>query len=268
MRSLTVPDHKPGGLRLAVVGKGGAGKSVIAGTLARVLARRGHRVLALDSDMIPGLALSLGVEQPDPPPLNAAVEKDEQGRWRLRRGIGPVRAVTGFSLQAPDGVRFLTAGKSGSDGLKPIMGAVRAFYAVAHRIDEPAAFRDWTVVGDLPAGPRQIAFDWGPYATTFVVVVEPSWKSALTARRVIALARARRGARTIAVVNRASDPADRGRVADMLDEPVLALVPEDPAIRAADRLGCAPLDHAPDALAVRAIHDLAVILERSSTIGT
>jgi CO dehydrogenase nickel-insertion accessory protein CooC1 len=51
-------------LRLAVVGKGGAGKSVIAGTLARLLARRGERVLALDSDLLPGLALSLGAEQP------------------------------------------------------------------------------------------------------------------------------------------------------------------------------------------------------------
>ncbi|MGI8624950.1 MAG: hypothetical protein ACR2NB_16040, partial [Solirubrobacteraceae bacterium] len=31
-------------VRLAVVGKGGAGKSVIAATLARLLARRGRRV--------------------------------------------------------------------------------------------------------------------------------------------------------------------------------------------------------------------------------
>jgi CO dehydrogenase maturation factor len=44
-------------LRVAVVGKGGAGKSLIAGTLAR----RGHHVLALDVDTLPGLALSLGL---------------------------------------------------------------------------------------------------------------------------------------------------------------------------------------------------------------
>jgi cellulose biosynthesis protein BcsQ len=37
-------------LWLATAGKGGAGKSVLAGTLARILARRGHRVLAVDSD--------------------------------------------------------------------------------------------------------------------------------------------------------------------------------------------------------------------------
>ena len=47
-------------MRIAVVGKGGAGKSVIAGTTARLLARQGRRVLALDSDLLPGLSISLG----------------------------------------------------------------------------------------------------------------------------------------------------------------------------------------------------------------
>ena len=49
---------------IALTGKGGAGKSVIAGTLAGLLARRGHRVLALDSDPMPGLTMSLGAEEP------------------------------------------------------------------------------------------------------------------------------------------------------------------------------------------------------------
>ncbi len=39
-----------------MVGKGGAGKSVISGTMARVLARDGNRVLALDSDLLSFLA--------------------------------------------------------------------------------------------------------------------------------------------------------------------------------------------------------------------
>ena len=87
-------------LRLAVAGKGGAGKSTIAGTLCRLLARRGMRVLALDSDMQPGLAYSLGADVPDDPPLNAAAERDGEGAWRLRRGIGPVRAVERRADQA------------------------------------------------------------------------------------------------------------------------------------------------------------------------
>lgn len=49
------------GLRIALAGKGGAGRSAFAGTLARTLARRGHFVLTLDVDTLPGLAFSLGL---------------------------------------------------------------------------------------------------------------------------------------------------------------------------------------------------------------
>jgi CO dehydrogenase maturation factor len=69
-------------MRVAVTGKGGAGKSVIAGTMARLVARQGTPVLALDSDLLPGLSLSLG-SGPDPvePPLLEASVQDETGRW-------------------------------------------------------------------------------------------------------------------------------------------------------------------------------------------
>ncbi len=81
-------------MRLAVVGKGGAGKSVISGKMARVLARQGPPLLALDSDLLPGLSFSLGAgEDPALPPLRDAAEKGEDGRWRLKKGIGPARAV-------------------------------------------------------------------------------------------------------------------------------------------------------------------------------
>src|SRR5712691_9573409 len=115
-------------MHVAVVGKGGAGKSVIAGTMARELASRGRRVLALDSDLMPGLALSLGADAPAEPPLNAAAERGEDGRWRLRKGIGPVRAVQRYSTPAPDGIRLLQCGKVTAAGLGPINGAINAFY--------------------------------------------------------------------------------------------------------------------------------------------
>src|SRR5262249_31358619 len=47
-------------MRVAFVGKGGVGKSVIAATVTRLLARRGQPVLALDIDTMPGLVVSLG----------------------------------------------------------------------------------------------------------------------------------------------------------------------------------------------------------------
>ena len=245
------------GLHLAVAGKGGAGKSVISATVARLLARSGRTVLALDSDTLPGLALSLGARVPEEPPLLAAAERDERGRWRLRKGIGPVRAVQRFATPAPDGVRLLQSGKHGPEGLRPVMGAVNAFYAVIHRLRDADALRDWAIVGDLPAGPRQIAFDWAPYADRLLVVAEPTSQSILTARRIVRIAAARRDIEALLVVNKVGDPHDAARVAQAVGLPAVAAIPADEDVRAAERAGVALLDHAPDGAAVAAIARLA-----------
>lgn len=249
-------------LRLAVAGKGGAGKSLIAGTLARVLARRGHRVLALDSDLQPGLSYSLGVRPTrDEPPLAAAAERDENGRWRLRPGIGAARAVARYASDAPDGVRLLQAGKATLEGVGPIMPALQAFYRVIHRLDEPASLRAWTLIGDLPAGPRQVAFDWAPYADRFLLVVEPTWQSMLTARRITRIVSARADASLALVVSKVGRHEDRARVERYLGLQALAAVPMDEAVAEAERRGAAPLDAAPGAPAVQAIERLADALD-------
>ena len=51
--------------RIAVAGKGGSGKTTVAATLARTLARRGLRVTAIDDDPNPNLAVALGVPAAD-----------------------------------------------------------------------------------------------------------------------------------------------------------------------------------------------------------
>jgi len=240
---------------MVVVGKGGAGKSVISGTMARLLARRGRPVLALDTDPMPGLALSLGATARSRPPLADAVEQAEGGCWRLRRGIGPVRAVQRFSTLAPDGVRVLEVGDHPIDGVQTITPSVQAFYQVIHGLPEARALRAWTMIGDHPAGPRQTAHDWAPYADTLLVVAEPSWKSALTARRLAELARAR-GAGTLLVATKVSAPADADRGGEIVGLPVVATIPADEAVVESDRLGVALIDHAPSCPAVRAIEGL------------
>ena len=248
-------------MRIAVVGKGGAGKSVVAGTIARLLGRRGQPVLAVDTDLMPGLAYSLGVEPAREGTLDGAAEKDERGRWRLKKGIGAARAVQRYALPAPDGVRLLQCGKLGVDGLDPIAGSLRACYAVIHRLDQPRTFRDWSIVGDLPAGPRQPAFDWAPYADTFLVLVEPTWKSALTARRTARIVGSR-GARALLVASKSGGPADERRVSELVGEPVFGAIPADEAVATADRLGEALVDHAPSSPAALAIEALVDGLER------
>ena len=48
-------------MKIAVSGKGGAGKTTISGTIARALARAGHDVIAIDADVNPMLGISLGL---------------------------------------------------------------------------------------------------------------------------------------------------------------------------------------------------------------
>ena len=244
-------------LWIALTGKGGAGKSVIAGTLARLLARRGHRVLALDSDPMPGLTMSLGAEEPDEPPLNEAAENYEEFRWRLKPGIGPVRAVQRFSTEAPDGVRLLTLGKADADGLARVQGSVLAYHEAVNRLPETKTFREWILIGDVPAGPRQVGAGFAAFARTYLVVVEPTWPSALAARRVARAARAREATDIRFVASKVSGERDREHVERLVGVPVFASVPLDPAVADAEREGVALLDAAPGSDAVAAISRLA-----------
>ncbi len=253
-------------MRVAVVGKGGAGKSVVAGTMARLLAREGERVLALDSDLLPGLSFSLGAgTDPDPPPLNDAAAKDDDGRWRLKPGIGPARAVQRYATDAPDGIRLLQIGKVTREGMSPFMAANQAFWIIIRRLDRAATFSDWVILGDLPAGPRQTAFGWAPYADRFLLVVEPTWQSMLTARRIIKIVKADESdVEMLLVVNKVTGDADAKRVGDFLELPVFATVPVDEGVRSSERAGAALIDHAPDSAAVAAVERLADRLERST----
>lgn len=249
-------------MRLAVVGKGGSGKSVVAATLARLLARRGHRVLALDSDTLPGLSISLGAGVPEDVPLNAAAERNDNGRWRLVKGVGAARAVQRYATDAPDGVRLLQIGKTGKAGLAPNRASHNAFYQVIHRIEDVRSLDDWVILGDLPAGPRQTAFDWAPYARHFLLVVEPTWQGMLTARRIVRIARQQRDdAEFSLIVNKVTPEADVARAEQFLGVPLLGTVPADEDVRRAERAGVALLDLAPDAAAVRAIERLADALD-------
>jgi CO dehydrogenase maturation factor len=95
-------------VKLAVAGKGGSGKTSISGTMARLLARQGHRVLAIDGDSNPNLALTLGI------PLERVDELPTLPRDLLKRsdvGVELTKTVEeicdSHSLVAPDGVTLL-----------------------------------------------------------------------------------------------------------------------------------------------------------------
>ncbi len=244
----------PSMMRVAFVGKGGAGKSTVAGTLARLLARRGEPVLALDSDPMPGLPYSLGVAVDDRPiPDDVVVEGPEGGpRWVLRGGLDAAAIVERHAVLCPDGVRYLQFGNLWGHAVR----LQRAQHAWSQVVAELDRYR-WHLVGDLPGGTRQAMFGWARYADTVCVVVEPTVKSLHTARRLLSLSQARWGpARLVLVVNKARDGGDAARISERLGLPAVAIVPYDSEAHRADRRGAAPLDAAASGTLASAVDGL------------
>lgn len=247
-------------MRVAITGKGGAGKSLISGMLARTLARRGERVLCLDTDTMPGMARSLGMEECREPPLREAAERVEGVGWRLKPGIGPVTAVRRYAREGPDGVLLLQVGKAGHDGMDGFTNSTLAYWHLVHRLLEPKTFRDWALVADTSAGPRHVAADFTPFADTYVVVVEAGWQSVLAARRVAKVARLRE-ARVVLVANKVREPSERRLIEQRLREPVRATIPFDDDVKEAERLGVPLIDHAPDSPGAAAIERVIDLVE-------
>lgn len=248
------PVRHSGLVRIAFVGKGGAGKSVIAGTFCRLLARADDRpVVAIDSDPMPGLAYSLGVSSTDtllPPEIVERVGTDPDTTWALRSGLTATGAVERYTSEGPDGVRLLQFGK--------LRGHVRAAgpsqQAFRVLVDELEG-TDWHLVGDLPGGTRQPFFGWASFADVVVVVAEATPSSMLAARRLARLAhRDDIGTnRIVALANKVVDAGDAERLGRFCGLRVIGSVPADPEVRAADRSGVALLDAAPSSPAAQAI---------------
>lgn len=237
-------------MRILVAGKGGAGKTTVAGTLARTLARRGHRVLALDGDTNPmlGVSLGLGPEQTDL--LVAVREGLESGQTAHEPSLEGF--VERFGRDAPDGVRLLLASRIE----RPDPGCRCCGISAEQLLGELDA-ADRIVVGDLEAGLGTLARLREGQADVVVVVAQPTAKSLEVARRAAGLAQAQ-GARVVVAANRVRGEEDlelvRGAVGAGRE---IVAIPDDPAIAEADRDGRAPLDAGPDAPGVRAVVELA-----------
>jgi CO dehydrogenase maturation factor len=242
-------------IRVAFVGKGGAGKSTIAGTFARLLGRSGEPVLALDSDPLPGMPYALGVTVEDAPiPDDAVIEGPDGGpRWVLRPDLTPESVVEQWAACTADGVRYLHFGNVWGH-VNTVQRAQHAWSQVVRDLDEDK----FHLVGDLAGGTRQAMFGWGKYADVVCVVVEPTAKSLHSARRLLNLGEAEWGPRHILLVaNKVQDRADVDRIEHRLHQKVTSAVPTDPAVAAADRRAVAPLDAAPDGPLVMAVSELA-----------
>jgi CO dehydrogenase maturation factor len=254
-------------MKIAITGKGGTGKTTIAGTLARHLARRGHEVVAVDGDPNPNLGISLGV----PPErvetmgsiLNALLAS---GYTHHDPKPDPDELLRRYGIEAPDGVMLVATGKIE----RPTDACLccgshmttREFFG-----ELPAENR--VVVADLEAGLNDLIWAQPGAEDVVLAVAEPSMKAIEIARRACGIAE-HLGVRSIlGVANRCGRADDRKRLEDVLGIKVFA-VPEDPAVGRADWLGIAPIDADASSPAMVAIGELAERLEprAATSVGT
>lgn len=96
-------------MKIVVVGKGGVGKTTVAGTLARGLAQEGRQVLALDGDVNPMLGIAVGLGPECTERLLGARQALEAKQLDHEPTVEGM--VEMFGADAPEGVRVVVASR-------------------------------------------------------------------------------------------------------------------------------------------------------------
>ncbi len=250
--------------KIAITGKGGVGKTTLAGLLSRLYAAEGYKVLAVDADPDANLASSLGF----PPELVAAIAPiaDMKDLIEERTGARPGTMGAMFRLNPrvddiPDrfcarhgGIALLQMGtvKKGGGGcvcpenvlLKQLMN---------HLLLQ----RQEVVILDMEAGIEHLGRATAQSVDAMIVVVEPGRRSLQTAEAVRRLAADIGLHKVYAVGCKVQSDSDREFIRENSNDlPLLGFISYSPLIVEADLRGVSPYDLDPQAVAeTRLIRD-------------
>lgn len=257
-------------MRIAVAGKGGAGKTTIAATLARVLARRAYNVSALDDDPNPNLAIALGVSSDRVATLDRLPDEalEERSDARGEREIHLARSfedvLSAHGVRGPDGVGLLRMTGLLGAGTGCLCGQHVAVQNILG--DRPNANSADVTILDMEASLEHLARGTLRHADVLLVVTEPYYRSLETTGRLVPLARDLGIAQVWVVANKVRSNRDAAAIEEYCDRhrfEVRATIPYDEAITEADGAGRSLIDVSPDSPAVSAIASLAdALVER------
>ncbi len=225
-------------MKIAISGKGGVGKTLLASLLARTFAESGFSVIAIDADPDANLATMLGFPDAEKiTPISAMkeliAERTESGQtgsyFKLNPRVDDIPEK--YSLEH-DGVRLLVMGpvKKGGGGCycpeNALLAALLAHLLIA---------RDEVVILDMAAGIEHLGRGTAKAVDMLIVVVEPGRGSIETAGRINKLAKDL-GLKNIAVVgNKIHGPSEKEFITSRLDSfEFLGFIPYDQSVSQAE----------------------------------
>jgi len=254
-------------MKIAVSGKGGVGKTLIAAGLARGFAERGLRTMAIDADSSPNLALTLGLSPEEARKIVPISENKElvesktgtgySGVYRLSFTVDDI--VRDYAVSTPFGVSLIVMGtvKAMDAGCMCAPTAViRAL--LRHLIVE----RNEAVVLDLEAGVEHIGRGTARQVDALLIVADSNLKSLETAKHIRDLAANAGMKQLFLVANRVMNETQREAVKSYAEKnglSILTFIPFDEKVTEADMLGETPLKHK-DFTAVQAIDNICDVL--------
>ncbi|MBC7258626.1 MAG: AAA family ATPase [Chloroflexi bacterium] len=243
--------------KIAITGKGGVGKTTLAGLLAYIFAAQGENVIAIDADPDANLASALGF----PPELVEQITPIAAMDDLIYERTGAQRGTTGGFFQInprvddiPDrfsavhrGIRLLVLGtvkKGGAGCICPESALLRSLMVnlLLHRNE--------VVIADMEAGIEHLGRATAQAVDAMIVVVEPGRRSLQTAETIRRLAGDLGLARVFVVGNKVRNDEDRRFIAENLpDFKVLGYLPFSADAIRSDLEGKAVYDIAPGLVA-------------------
>jgi CO dehydrogenase maturation factor len=237
-------------MKIAISGKGGTGKTTLAGVMARVLGDRGFKVLAIDADADANLASAIGIEPgllQALKPLAGMKEFIEERTAAKKGAYGAFFKINPkvddipekFSLQK-DGVRLVLLGnidQGGGGCFCPENALLRSF--LSYVLIERGEY----VIVDMEAGLEHLGRGTTSFIDALIVVVEPGKRSFQTAWQIEKLAGDLGIARVFAVGNKVAGEEDRAFVEENLGSlPLLGHLSFNEEVMGADKKGVSPYD--------------------------